>query len=73
MNYLFMVAEEARGYMAQLGFRTFNEMVGRVDVLETDTAVRHWKADGIDLRAILQPAQKPYPEVGVYCLRRQDH
>jgi glutamate synthase (NADPH/NADH) large chain len=73
VNYLFMVAEEARGYMAQLGFRTFNEMIGRVDVLETDAAVRHWKADGIDLRAILQPAQKQHPKVGVFCQRGQDH
>ena len=73
VNYLFMVAEEARGYMAQLGFRTFNEMIGRVDVLETDAAIRHWKADGIDLRAILQPAQKPHPKAGVYCQRGQNH
>jgi glutamate synthase (NADPH/NADH) large chain len=73
VNYMFLVAEEAREYMAQLGFRTFNEMIGRVDVLETDNAVNHWKADGIDLQPMLQPAQKPYPEAGVYCLRGQNH
>src|SRR5690606_19554888 len=38
VNYLFMVAEEARQLMAQLGFRTINEMVGRVDVLDTNDA-----------------------------------
>ena len=49
VNYLFMVAEEARSIMAELGFRTIDEMVGRVDCLETDDAIRHWKADGLDL------------------------
>jgi glutamate synthase (NADPH) large chain len=46
VNYLFMVAEEARQIMAKLGFRTIDEMVGRVDVLETDDAINHWKATG---------------------------
>jgi glutamate synthase (NADPH/NADH) large chain len=44
VNYLFMVAEETREIMAELGFRTINEMVGRVDMLELDTTVTHWKA-----------------------------
>ena len=73
VNYLFMVAEEMREIMAQLGFRTVNEMIGRVDVLETDTAIDHWKARGIDLSAILAPAQKPHDKVGVYCQMKQDH
>ena len=49
INYLFMVAEETRQIMAELGFRTINEMVGRVDALDIDQAVEHWKAKGIDL------------------------
>ncbi len=73
VNYLFMVAEEARGIMAQLGFRTVNEMIGRVDALEMQKAIDHWKADGIDLSAILTPVQKPRPEVGTYCTQAQDH
>ena len=73
VNYLFMVAEEARGIMAQLGFRTVNEMIGRVDALEMQKAIDHWKADGIDLRAILTPVKKPRPEVGTYCTQSQDH
>jgi len=73
VNYLFMVAEEAREIMAQLGFRTVNEMIGRVDVLEMQKAIDHWKADGIDLSAILTPIQKPHPEVGTYCTQAQDH
>ena len=44
VNYLFFVAEEARKLMAKLGFRTINEMVGRVDKLKITKAVNHWKA-----------------------------
>ena len=73
VNYLFMVAEEAREIMAELGFRTINEMVGRVDVLKIDDAVSHWKAKGIDLTPILTPAEKPHPDVGTYCQRPQNH
>jgi glutamate synthase (ferredoxin) len=58
--------------MAQLGFRTVNEMIGRVDVLEPKAAVDHWKAKGIDLSRILyQPDAGP--EVGRYCQIKQDH
>jgi glutamate synthase (NADPH/NADH) large chain len=73
INYLFMVAEEARQIMAQLGFRTFNELIGRVDCLETNAAIKHWKAEGIDLTPILTPAQKPNDDVQVYCVKKQDH
>ncbi|MEC8872412.1 MAG: glutamate synthase-related protein, partial [Pseudomonadota bacterium] len=73
VNYLFMVAEEARGYMAQLGIRTFNELVGRVDLLDTKAAVDHWKADGIDLAPVLMPALKPSADTGVFCQIEQDH
>src|SRR5436853_1808582 len=73
INFFFMVAEEARQIMAQLGFRTFNEMIGRVDCLETNDAIRHWKAQGVDLTPILTPAQKPHADVEVYCVQKQDH
>ncbi len=73
VNYLVMVAEEARSYMAQLGFRTWDEMVGRVDVLDVEDAIDHWKADGIDLTAILSPAVPLNPESSVYCTQMQDH
>ncbi len=49
VNYLFMVAEETRRIMAKLGVRTFDEMVGRVDLLKTSEAIDHWKARGVDL------------------------
>ena len=73
VNYFFMVAEEAREIMAQLGFRTINEMVGRADVLETNDAIHHWKADGLDLTGLLSPARKPHKGVQVYNTMKQDH
>jgi len=73
VNYLFMVAEEARGIMAELGFRTIDEMIGRVDCLETNDAIQHWKADGLDLTKLLAPVKKARPDVGTYCTRGQDH
>jgi len=73
VNYLFMVAEEARRIMAELGFRTIDEMVGRSDVLKTDKAINHWKADGLDLTSVLMPANKPHDKVGVICSQAQDH
>ncbi len=73
VNYLFMVAEDMREHMAQLGFRTVNEMIGRVDVLEVDAAIEHWKASGIDLTAMLSPAQKPHEGVEVYHTIAQHH
>jgi glutamate synthase (NADPH/NADH) large chain len=73
VNYLFLVAEQAREIMAELGFRTIDEMVGRVDSLEADDAIRHWKSDGLDLTSLLTPIEKPRPDVGTYCTRGQDH
>ncbi len=73
VNYLFMVAEEARKIMAELGFRTIDEMVGRVDCLKTNAAIKHWKADGLDLTELLSPIDGPYPDAGTYCTKTQDH
>ncbi|SMP49941.1 glutamate synthase (NADH) large subunit [Neorhodopirellula lusitana] len=73
VNYLFMVAEDARRLMAKLGFRTIDEMVGRSDVLHTEEAIKHWKSDGLDLTPILRPATKMHENVGVICSRAQDH
>ena len=73
VNYLFMVAEETREIMASLGFRTINEMVGRVDMLELDESVTHWKAKLLDLSPILTPAKKPHADVKTYCTIDQNH
>ncbi len=73
LNFFFLMAEEIRGYMAQMGFRTFNEMIGRVDMLEVGEAVKHWKAQGLDLAPILMAARKLHDGVEVYCTKKQDH
>ena len=59
VKYMFWVAEEVRELMASLGFRTFNEMIGRVDMIEMDPAIDHWKASGVDLSRILAEADVP--------------
>ena len=72
INFFFFIAEEVRALMAQLGFRTFNEMVGQVSKLEMRHAVEHWKAHGVDLSRILyQPTLKP--GVSVFNNEKQDH
>ncbi len=54
VKYLFFVAEEARGLMASLGVRRFDELIGRTDLLEMDGAIDHWKARGVDLSNVLK-------------------
>ena len=53
INYFFFVAEELRGIMAEMGFRTLEEMIGRVDRIDMNRAIRHWKAEGVDLSKLL--------------------
>jgi glutamate synthase (NADPH/NADH) large chain len=72
IKYFFFVAEEVRELMAELGFRTIDEMIGRVDVLEVNDAVRHWKTQGIDLSAILYKPNLPQRIVG-HKVIEQDH
>jgi glutamate synthase (NADPH) large chain len=72
INFFFYVAEDLRRVMADLGFRTVNEMVGRVDCLIQRTDINHWKAKAIDLSAILyNPPMPSY--VGRRCTGAQDH
>jgi glutamate synthase (NADPH/NADH) large chain len=52
VNYFFFVAEEARQIMAQLGIRTFDELIGRADLLDKSKAISHWKAKGLDFSKI---------------------
>ena len=72
VNFFTFLAEDLRQIMAQLGFRTVNEMVGRVDRLETRKAIEHYKARGLDFTAILFKPEVP-AEIGVYCSEKQDH
>jgi glutamate synthase domain-containing protein 2/glutamate synthase domain-containing protein 1/glutamate synthase domain-containing protein 3 len=60
IQYLLFIAEEVREYMARLGFRRFDEMVGRVDRLEADAAVSHWKARGLDFSQLLHRPEVPH-------------
>jgi glutamate synthase domain-containing protein 2/glutamate synthase domain-containing protein 1/glutamate synthase domain-containing protein 3 len=72
VNFMRFIAQDMREQMAKLGFRTIEEMVGRVDRLEPKQAIDHWKAKGFDFSNILyQPDLGP--EVGRYCQMPQDH
>jgi len=59
-RYMLFVAEEAREYMAKLGFRTVDEMIGRVERLDVDGAVSHWKAKGLDFSELLYKPDVPH-------------
>jgi len=72
VNFMHFIAQDMREHMARLGFRTVNEMIGRVDKIEPQRAINHWKATGLDFSAILyQPPAGP--EIGRYCQIPQDH
>ena len=75
INFFFMLAEEVREIMSQLGFHTMNEMVGRSDMLEVDLDVLkgNEKLQNIDLSLILKPAAEISPEAVQYCVEKQDH
>jgi glutamate synthase (NADPH/NADH) large chain/glutamate synthase (ferredoxin) len=72
VNYFFFVAEEVRELMAQLGFRRFEEMVGRSDKLKAQKTIDHWKAKGLDLSAILHRPEME-PTVATHCVESQRH
>ena len=72
INYFFFVAEEVRALMAQLGFRTFDEMVGQANRLDMRRAIGHWKAQGVDLSRLLHQAEAR-PGVAIFNRERQDH
>jgi len=72
INFFFFIAEQVREYMAQLGFRSFDEMVGRVDMLDPRKALDHWKAKGLDLSAILYNPPTP-SRIARRCVQPQDH
>jgi glutamate synthase (NADPH) large chain len=59
VNYFFFVAEEARQIMAQLGIRTFDELIGRADLLDTRPGIEHWKAKGLDFSRLFHMPNVP--------------
>ncbi|WP_299256240.1 glutamate synthase large subunit [uncultured Aquimarina sp.] len=72
VNYMYFVAQELREIMAQLGFRTINEMVGQVHKLDRKQAIEHYKTAGVDLSPILHQVEAP-EGVEVYNSEKQDH
>jgi glutamate synthase (NADPH/NADH) large chain len=72
INFFFFIAEQMRQHMAKLGFRTVNEMVGRVDKIDAAIADAHWKAKGIDVSSILYAPELP-SRVARRCMQPQDH
>ena len=73
VNYLFMVAKELRMIMAKLGIKKVNDLIGRVDLLEMEKALNHWKRDGLDLSKILTPAEIIYKNTEVFNTQKQNH
>ncbi len=72
-NFFLFIAEEVRELMAQLGFRTINEMVGQVGALNTKRAADHWKAHKLDLAPVLHAPDSAFMNQDLYCSSRQDH
>ena len=73
VNFMRFIAQEVREIMAQLGFRTLNEMVGHTDKLEMKPAVDHWKAKGLDFSQDILYQPDVAADVGRYCQIAQDH
>jgi glutamate synthase (NADPH/NADH) large chain len=72
VNFFFFIAEEVREIMAELGFRTVNEMVGQSDCLDKEKAIGHWKARGLDFEKLFHKPDVP-KAVAIYNCERQDH
>ncbi|HWV49896.1 MAG TPA: glutamate synthase large subunit [Microbacterium sp.] len=72
VNFMEFIAEEVREILAELGYRSLDEIIGRTDLIETNAAIEHWKTDGLDLSPILEgpvfPASEPRRSG-----REQDH
>jgi glutamate synthase (NADPH) large chain len=72
VNFFEYIAEEVREYLAALGFRSIEEAIGHVELLDTRSALDHWKAKGLDLSPILAPPVNKYDQT-FFCSRGQDH
>nr|WP_241233587.1 glutamate synthase large subunit [Altericroceibacterium xinjiangense] len=72
INYFFFVAEELRQIMAEMGFRTVEEMIGRVDRIDMRPALNHWKAQGVDLSRLLHQVP-PVEGKALFHTEEQDH
>ena len=72
INFFEFIAEEVREYLAQLGFRSLEEAIGHVEVLDTTGAEAHWKAHGLDLRPVLHKPDLP-EDAPLHNVAKQDH
>ena len=72
INFFFFIAEEVRAIMASLGIRSFDDLIGRADLLDTKKGIEHWKAQGLDFSRVFYRPEVP-EEVGVRHLHTQDH
>ncbi|MCX5045074.1 glutamate synthase large subunit [Aldersonia sp. NBC_00410] len=72
-NFFKFIAEEVRELLAALGFRTMNEAIGQVHLLDTTKAKEHWKASKLDLSPILTTVETPFMSQDLYCTKSQDH
>ncbi len=70
VNFFEFIAEQVREYLAALGFRSLDEVIGRADLLDIRAAVDHWKASGLDLTPILAMPESDHPK---RCVTDQDH
>ena len=73
VNFFEFIAEEVREYLAQLGFRSLDEAIGHVEVLDSSRAISHWKADGLDLTNMLKPAAGVAQNASLRNRQQQDH
>jgi glutamate synthase (ferredoxin) len=72
VNFFRFIATEVREHLAQMGYRSLDEVIGRSDLIDVRAAVNHWKAQGLDLSAILYRPEMG-PEVATHCVTTQDH
>ncbi len=72
INFFFFVAEEVRELMAAMGYRTFNEMIGQMQMLDQRKVIEHWKAKGLDFSKLFTKPIAP-DNVGLYRSEAQDH
>ena len=72
INFFFFVAEEVRELMAAMGYRTFNEMIGQMQMLDRRQVVEHWKAKGLDFSRLFMQPNAP-AGVHVFKCEAQDH
>ncbi|HET7729726.1 MAG TPA: glutamate synthase large subunit [Usitatibacter sp.] len=73
INYFFFIAEEVREWMARMGFRRFEEMIGRVDMLDVRRGIEHWKARGLDFSRLFYCASKKGEDIPLRQTETQDH